>query len=165
MALSKAKPTRWELSLDDKIELIKAKNSEGKSCCQLAENFNIRKSQVSSILKRKVQLVYGCLEENAPSERKRLKVANEMHISELDIMDTSLLRTPEPSPTGVHNREVVLYILELMIGISSSAIGRMDFNNTYLMIGINEDLMPTPLKGSTLLHFDKNSYGSKIDTT
>ncbi|XP_064647061.1 tigger transposable element-derived protein 6-like [Lineus longissimus] len=74
---SKPRPARRELQLKDKIKLIKAKDSEGKSCRQLAEMFDIGKTQVSTVLKRKAEYL-DAYEENAPTERKRLNVSSEL---------------------------------------------------------------------------------------
>ncbi|XP_064633669.1 tigger transposable element-derived protein 6-like [Lineus longissimus] len=74
---SKPRQARRELQLQDKIKLIKAMDSEGKSCRQLAEMFDIGKTQVSTILKRKAEYL-DAYEENAPTERKRLKVSSEL---------------------------------------------------------------------------------------
>ena len=64
-----SKRKRSELSLAEKVEVIK--NSEGKSHRQLAEKFGIGRTQVSSILKRKAELM-KTVEENGPATMKRV---------------------------------------------------------------------------------------------
>ena len=80
MALNKARtgsPSRRELPLEDKLKLIKDRETDGKSVRQLAEIYHIGKTQVSAILKRKAEFL-GAFEENAPTDRKRLKVSNDL---------------------------------------------------------------------------------------
>ena len=53
IALSKSRQTRRE----DKCRLIRETESGGKSCRELAKIFSIGKSQVSQIMKRKVEYI------------------------------------------------------------------------------------------------------------
>ena len=73
---------RNELHLQKKIELIK--NSFGQSQRQLAEIYNIGKTQVASILKRKAEYL-AAFEENRQGDRKRHCYSNEC-----DIIDTAM---------------------------------------------------------------------------
>jgi len=73
---------RRELSLKDKVDLINEKERSNKSCRDLAKMFDIGKTQASQILKRKAEFMTA-YEENAPSDRKRLKVAGDMEIDEM----------------------------------------------------------------------------------
>ena len=84
MALNKSRQTVRELPLEDKCKLIREKESGGKSCGELAEIFSILfiyfisislgKSQVSQIEKRKPKYL-KTYEENAPADRKRVKIS------------------------------------------------------------------------------------------
>ena len=64
-----SKRKRVELSLSEKIDLIK--NSDGRSCRQLADQYGIGRTQVSTILRRKDELMTA-FEENAPAAKKRI---------------------------------------------------------------------------------------------
>ena len=66
---------RRELSLKEKVDLIKS--SDGKSCRQLSEMFGVGKTQVSTILKRKAELM-AAHEENVSSDKKRLKLPGDL---------------------------------------------------------------------------------------
>lgn len=72
------KTTRKELSLKEKVEVINA--SDGKSQRQLAQQFNVCKSQVHNILKRKNEILEtsacGFLE-NTERKRRFIKTGNE----------------------------------------------------------------------------------------
>ena len=66
-----AKYKRRELSLKDKIELIKVSDQPGNSQRKLAAQFGIGKTQVQSILKRKAEYMTA-YEDNDKENRKRL---------------------------------------------------------------------------------------------
>uniref|UniRef100_H3B4U6 HTH psq-type domain-containing protein n=1 Tax=Latimeria chalumnae TaxID=7897 RepID=H3B4U6_LATCH len=67
---------RKELSLKDKVTLIKSHESTGKSQCKLAEDFGIGKTQVCEILKTKAELMTA-FEENENMDRKRINLFKE----------------------------------------------------------------------------------------
>ena len=69
MALSKKKSR--ELSIKEKVLVIKQKESEGKSR-ELAKIFGVSKTQIQSTLKRKAD-VLAAYEDNLPNDRKRIK--------------------------------------------------------------------------------------------
>ena len=83
MALNKPRQTRRELPLEDKCRLIREKESVEKSCKELAEIFSIGKSQVPQIMKRKVEYL-DAYEENAPADRKRVKVSQSKGMQDVD---------------------------------------------------------------------------------
>ena len=83
MSLSKSGQTRRELSLEDKCRLIRAKESGGKSCRELAETLSIGKSQVSLIMTRKAEYLEA-YEENAPADRKRVKISLSQGMQDVD---------------------------------------------------------------------------------
>ena len=83
MVLNKPRQTRRELPLEDKCRLIREKESGGKSCRELAEIFSIGKSQVSQIMKRKVEYLEG-YEENAPGDRKRVTILQSQGMHDVD---------------------------------------------------------------------------------
>lgn len=64
-----SKRKRVELSLSEKIDIIK--NSDGRSCRQLADQYGIGRTQVSTILRRKDELM-NAFEENAPAAKRRI---------------------------------------------------------------------------------------------
>ena len=70
MALSKKKSR--ELSIKEKVLVIKQKESEGKSQRELAKIFGVSKTQIQSTLKRKAD-VLAAYEDNLPNDRKRIK--------------------------------------------------------------------------------------------
>ena len=70
MALSKKKLR--ELSIKEKVLVIKQKESEGKSQRELAKIFGVSKTQIQSTLKRKAD-VLAAYEDNLPNDRKRIK--------------------------------------------------------------------------------------------
>ena len=70
MALSKKKSR--ELSIKEKVLVIKQKESEGKSQRELAKIFGVSKTQIQSMLKRKAD-VLAAYEDNLPNDRKRIK--------------------------------------------------------------------------------------------
>ena len=83
MALSKSRQTSGELSLEDKCRLIREKESGGKNCKKLAEIFSIGKSQVSQIMTRKAEYLEA-YEENAPGNRKRVKIFQSQGMQDVD---------------------------------------------------------------------------------
>ena len=83
MALSKSRQTRRELSLEDKCRLIREKESGGKSSREQAEIFSIGKSQVSQIMTRKAEFLEA-YEENAPADRKRVKISQSQGMQDVD---------------------------------------------------------------------------------
>ena len=73
MDTKKTKMSRKELTLDQKVELIKVHDKSKKSLRHLADQFNIGKTSVQNILKRKAE-VLDAYEENVSGDRKRAKV-------------------------------------------------------------------------------------------
>ena len=63
--------------------LIREKECGGKSCRKLAEIFSIEKSQVSQIMKRKAKYLEAN-EENAPADRKRVKILQSQEMQDID---------------------------------------------------------------------------------
>ena len=69
--------------LEDKCRLIKEKESGGKSCRELAVIFSIGKSQVSQIMTREAEYLEA-YEENAPADRKRVKISQSQRMQDVD---------------------------------------------------------------------------------
>lgn len=69
------------LSLEDRVKLIKC--SHAKSCRKLAEEFQIGKTQVSDILKRKQEFLEA-YEKNVNGNRKRLKLSSDNDFVKID---------------------------------------------------------------------------------
>ena len=71
MVLSKKKPR--ELSIKEKVMVIKQNESEGKSRKELAEIFGVSKTRMQNTLKRKAD-VFAAYEDNLPNDRKRVRI-------------------------------------------------------------------------------------------
>ena len=82
---------RHELSLGQKLQLIKA--SGGRSQRQLAPQFNVRKTQFQSILKRKAELLlvyednHGGSHINVPGNKGKSKTPTISHGSGFSVFD------------------------------------------------------------------------------
>ena len=71
MALSEKKPR--DLSIKEKVMVIKQNKSEGKSQKELAKIFGVSKTQIQNTLKRKADIL-AAYEDNLPNDRKRVKI-------------------------------------------------------------------------------------------
>ena len=69
LCIDMAKARRNELTLKEKINIIDASHTQSQR--QLPDQFNVGKSQVQRILKRKAEFMEA-FEENQPSDKKRL---------------------------------------------------------------------------------------------
>ena len=86
---------RNEVSLKDKVKLIKASSSSSQR--QLADRFNVGRSQVNRILKRKAEFM-GAYEDNECLDRKRVCV-----LSDYDNIDNDNLDDDVPATEELHD--------------------------------------------------------------
>ena len=71
MALSEMKPR--ELSIKEKVMVIKQNESEGKSQRELVKIFGVSKTQIQNTLKTKAD-VLAAYKDNLPNDRKRVRI-------------------------------------------------------------------------------------------